>query len=226
MFALVNKLLCSLMSDRVENKKKVVTLWSKANLTGMTRFHNRFKSLCNVGISMLLTLTAMFMLESCSSTKKLSVKRMDSVEEERIEMRNHKPGHMSSWQKNIFNEAMTWIGTPYKYAGAEKGIGADCSGFVLRVFENTQGWKLPRNSAKQAEYCERISEKEVIAGDLVFFATGSDPQKISHVGIMLDDVAFVHASSTKGVVVSQINSPYYSKRIMMFGRLPEVMKIK
>lgn len=65
------------------------------------------------------------------------------------------------WQRKVKKEAMTWIGTPYKYADATKGVGTDCSGLVLRVFQLTEGWSLPRNSAKQAEYCKPIKEDEV-----------------------------------------------------------------
>lgn len=55
----------------------------------------------------------------------------------------------------------------------------------------------------------------------MFFATGHDPEKISHVGIMIDDVCFVHASTKKGVIVSRIDTPYYIRTFIMFGRVPD-----
>lgn len=118
----------------------------------------------------------------------------------------------------IVKEARTWIGTPYAYGHNEKGDGTDCSGLVLSVYESVAGIKLPRNSAKQAEFCENIKSENVKPGDLVFFATGSDPKKINHVGIMLDKEDFVHASQSKGVVISKISTPYYLQRFMMYGR--------
>ena len=121
--------------------------------------------------------------------------------------------------RRIAEEAMTWIGTPYKYAGTEKGKGTDCSGMVLRVYEDIAGLKLPRNSARQAEFCKPLRSDEVEAGDLVFFATGSDPSKVSHVGIMVDDRQFVHASTRKGVVVSDVTTDYYTRKFMMYGRV-------
>lgn len=130
---------------------------------------------------------------------------------------------LDGWQKNVKKEAMTWIGTPYKYADATKGEGTDCSGLVLRVFQHTQGWILPRNSAKQAEYCKPVKEEDVRTGDLVFFATGTDSAKVTHVGIMLDREKFIHASSSKGVVVSRMTTAYYRKHFLMYGRLPETM---
>lgn len=121
----------------------------------------------------------------------------------------------------IVEEAMTWIGTPYAYAKNDKTEGTDCSGMVLTVYEEVLGKKLPRNSAKQAEFCIPLDPGEVVIGDLVFFATGKDPDKISHVGIMIDEVNFVHASSKRGVVVSRIDTPYYIRTFKMFGRVPD-----
>lgn len=122
--------------------------------------------------------------------------------------------------KRIVEEALTWLGTPYRYAGAEKGEGTDCSGMVMKVYETTTGCKIPRNSAKQAEYCESVEPDKASSGDLVFFATGKDIRKVSHVGIVINEEDFIHASSSKGVVVSKIHSPYFEKRLKMFGRVP------
>lgn len=122
-------------------------------------------------------------------------------------------------QRELIDEAYTWLGTPYKYAGAEKGEGTDCSGMVMKVYESVTGEKLPRNSAKQAEYCEILNAEDVAAGDLVFFATGKDPERVSHVGLVVDNETFIHASSTKGVVVSNFTTPYYQRTFRMFGRV-------
>ena len=80
--------------------------------------------------------------------------------------------------------------------------------------------KLPRNSAKQAEFCEEIKEKNIKPGDLVFFATGKDPKKVSHVGIMVDDIKFVHASGSKGVIMSEMTTNYYQRTFIKYGRVP------
>lgn len=93
---------------------------------------------------------------------------------------------------------------------------------VLRVYESAANIKLPRNSYKQGEFCRKISVNDVRPGDLVFFTTGKDSLKISHVGIMLDDNQFVHASSKKGVVINRITEPYYSRHLIMFGIVPGI----
>lgn len=161
--------------------------------------------------AVLLTVSA---LTSCHSSKGITSKPgHPEVEEIHI-----KKGNKS--QKRIIEEAYTWLGTPYKYAKAVKGEGTDCSGLVMVVYEKVTGEKLPRNSAKQAEYCTPVNAEDVDMGDLVFFATGKDPERVSHVGIVIDNENFIHASSSKGVVVSKLANSYYQKRFRMFGRVP------
>lgn len=120
----------------------------------------------------------------------------------------------------IIAEASSWLGTPYKYACDQKGVGTDCSGMVMQIFLTTAAIKLPRNASKQAEFCTEIDVKKIDTGDLVFFATGSDSTRVSHVGIMIDSDRFIHASTSKGVVVSYMSSPYYTKHFLLFGRVP------
>ena len=120
----------------------------------------------------------------------------------------------------IVNEAYGWLGTPYGYGKAEKGKACDCSGMVVSVYEKVTGVKLPRNSAQQQDFCRKLKKKEVRVGDLCFFATGKDPDKTSHVGIMIDDTNFIHASTSKGVVISDITQPYYEKTFKGYGRVP------
>ncbi|MDE5875966.1 MAG: C40 family peptidase [Muribaculaceae bacterium] len=135
------------------------------------------------------------------------------------------PSGISAGQQELVDEAMTWLGTPYKYSWQIKGKGTDCSGMVVEVYGHIGVDGLPRNSAKQAEYCRSLKAKDVEVGDLVFFATGKDPHKISHVGIMLDKDNFIHASTSKGVVISQVSTPYYSRTFKQYGRVPGFEKV-
>ncbi|MDE6576984.1 MAG: C40 family peptidase [Muribaculaceae bacterium] len=151
---------------------------------------------------------------SCHSSKK--GQKIPSGKKAQVEAVH--VGKLNGLQKEIVKEARSWLGTPYCYGASEKGEGTDCSGMVLKVYEKVTGVKLPRNSAKQAEFCKELKGKEVKVGDLAFFATGKDPRKISHVGIMINDTEFIHASTKKGVVVSDITTPYYERTFIMFGR--------
>lgn len=170
--------------------------------------------LCKYSILLLL------LVATCCFTSCRSVKKVNKNEEIISEYIKHSDNIKASpLQHEIADAAISWIGTPYAYARSDKGAGTDCSGLVLKVYEEIAGIKLPRNSAKQAEYCQELSPGEVQIGDLVFFATGSDPDKISHVGIMIDNVNFVHSSTKKGVVISRIDTPYYIRTFRMFGRI-------
>ena len=128
---------------------------------------------------------------------------------------------LSKSDNRIVKEASGWLGTPYGYGKAEKGKACDCSGMVMSVYEKVTGVKLPRNSAQQQEFCRKIKKKDVRVGDLCFFATGKDPDKTSHVGIMVDATNFIHASTSKGVVVSDISQPYYVRTFKGYGRVPD-----
>lgn len=127
--------------------------------------------------------------------------------------------NLSKMQKMIVDEAMDWMGTPYAYGNSDKGHGTDCSGMVLAVYRDVAGVMLPRNSAQQADFSQSIKKKDVKTGDLVFFATGKNPDRVSHVGIMLDEDRFIHASTSKGVVISSVSSPYYVRTFKKYGRI-------
>lgn len=164
-----------------------------------------------------IAVALVFVTGACSSHK--SAQR----DVPKIEAGTYIHGHkLSKTQKKLMEEACTWSGTPYQYGGADKGSGADCSGFVLRVFLDVADIKLPRNSAKQADFCKKVKAKDVRACDLVFFATGSDKKKVSHVGMMLDKESFIHATSSRGVTVTRIDHPWWGPRLLMYGRVPGV----
>ncbi|HBC20536.1 MAG TPA: hydrolase Nlp/P60 [Porphyromonadaceae bacterium] len=178
-----------------------------------TRMKNRF---CRLSLAALVFAV---LLSSCRSSKKAEIPSRQDPTEHAVPS-----GRLSDVRRNIIKEAKTWLGTPYVYAAQEKGSGTDCSGMVMQVFLLVVDCRLPRNSAKQAEYCRRIRAEEAIAGDLVFFATGKDPKRVSHVGILVDEDSFIHASSSKGVVVSRLSNQWYSKRLLMYGRVPALDK--
>lgn len=108
----------------------------------------------------------------------------------------------------LLSEARSWLGVPYKYGGNDRG-GVDCSGFVLQVYQNALDIPLPRSSREQHKYCKATTKGSLIPGDLIFFATDKDKERISHVGIFVGDNLMIHASTSKGVVVSDLTSAYY-----------------
>jgi len=121
--------------------------------------------------------------------------------------------------KLLYQVLRRWLGTPYCYAAHECGVGADCSGMVMEVFLEVYDIKLERNTAKMLEEnCKVIDRDDLREGDLVFFVT-SHSGRVSHVGIYLKEDKFVHASSTRGVVVDDLRQDYYASHFYTAARV-------
>lgn len=122
----------------------------------------------------------------------------------------------------LISEATKWLGVPYKYAGNDKN-GVDCSGLTSQVYLKSLKVKMPRNSREQQRWCLVVNKNELMPGDLVFFATGFDKNRVSHVGIYIGNGDIIHASSSRGVIVSSLNEKYYLTRYHSSGR-PEIIQ--
>ncbi len=103
-----------------------------------------------------------------------------------------------------------WYGTRYCMGGNTKTC-TDCSGFVQNFFFAMYGVKLPTSSKELYGFSTRISTTKLRQGDLLFYNTRGG---VSHVGIYLQNNKFVHASTTGGVMISDMAEPYYSKRFI------------
>lgn len=108
-----------------------------------------------------------------------------------------------------------WYGTPYKYGGKTK-TGVDCSGFASALLKDVYGINLAGSANSMYEASETVKEKDLKEGDLVFFKINS--KKVSHVGVYLQNRRFVHASSSRGVVISNLDEAYYTKYFFKGGR--------
>lgn len=140
-------------------------------------------------------------LTSCVSTKKLNTKESIS---------------------SVINKARTYIGTPYKWGGSSsKGI--DCSGLLVRSFQSI-GINIPRTTSEQIYLGKKVNLKKSKEGDLVFFAFGKKKRKVTHVGLISDvkstnNIDFIHASSSKGVIETKLIKEYYLRRIRSIRRI-------
>ena len=117
----------------------------------------------------------------------------------------------------LIREVSSWLGTPHRYGGTTRQ-GADCSGFVIDVFRVVYQTSLPRSSSDMASHVRNISKGQLRQGDLVFFRT-SGGRKVSHVGIYLSNNKFIHVSSTRGVMVSDLAEPYFVRTFAKAGRV-------
>jgi len=117
--------------------------------------------------------------------------------------------------KKLIEYVHQWWAVPYRIGGNSKE-GIDCSSFVQGLTNEAFGISLPRTSREQADYCKEIAKQDLKEGDLVFFAAG---RSISHVGMYISNNKFVHASTSMGVVISDLDEAYWSKRFVKAGRL-------
>lgn len=118
--------------------------------------------------------------------------------------------------KQLYRFITDWTGVKYKLGGLDKN-GIDCSGFALLLEKNIYGYTLPRRSKDQAEAIKEKSKNNLKEGDLIFFSFGGN--EVDHVGVYLNNDFFVHASTTRGVIVDDLNLPVYQKAIVKTGTL-------
>jgi lipoprotein Spr len=109
-----------------------------------------------------------------------------------------------------------WWGTRYSLGGTTKD-GIDCSGFTQIIIGNLYNIQLPRTAQEQYNKCNKIKDEELQEGDLVFFHTGG--RAISHVGVYLKNNKFVHASTSQGVMISDLTDSYWSIKYKGGGRV-------
>jgi len=142
-----------------------------------------------------LFLTTSIFLTGCSSTKVNSKKL--SVEQK------------LAMQYNQYK------GTKYKYGGTDKR-GFDCSGFTQKVYRNAFQIELPRTTKEISEMGKKVSKNRLKPGDLVFFRPS---RKYKHVGIYMGEDMFMHSSTSKGVIKSNINNVYWNKKYKYAKRI-------
>lgn len=109
-----------------------------------------------------------------------------------------------------------WVGVPYLFGGNTKK-GVDCSSFVQQLVYTLHNIPISRMVKTQFEECRAVMRDELKEGDLIFFHTTRPG--LSHVGYYLGNNKFVHASSTRGVIVDDLRSPYYTKAFRYGGRI-------
>ena len=109
----------------------------------------------------------------------------------------------------------TWKGTPYRLGGNSRR-GIDCSAFVQIGYQEVFDRILPRTTLEQARQGRKVSLGQARKGDLVFFKTG---RTLRHVGIYLGNREFLHASTSRGVVISSLDTPYWRRAFWQARRI-------
>jgi len=167
----------------------------------------------------ILIISALLLLTGCS--RRLPPKKASSVKE--VDLRKYSTHETPKASKKksstklnqLYSQYRAWKGTPYKYGGLSlKGV--DCSGFVLSSYKKVYGIKLPRSTKEQVKKGRIVYLYELKTGDLPFFKTGWN---VRHVGIYLENGKFMHASSSKGVVISSVRNGYWKEHYWQTRRL-------
>ncbi len=169
------------------------------------------------------TLGLLLLLASCSSQRVASGSSPSrSASHARTAKKAERAAPAGEKAEQVISAARSYIGTPYRYGGIDKR-GIDCSGLLLCSFKSAN-IPLPRTSTEQSSYGKPVSLYELKPGDLVFFSAKKWKGKVSHAGMVTevrgkDEVIFIHSSSSKGVVESNLLSPYY-REIFVKARRP------
>ncbi len=153
---------------------------------------------CLAALSLLLLLT------SCGSSKKTTVKNISTTKTERI-----------------IKQAQAFSGTRYKFGGTTRK-GMDCSGLIYVAFQK-ENIVLPRVSRDMAQRGKPVKDKNIDKGDLLFFRTSKSSKRINHVGLVTkvdgDNIYFIHATTSKGVLTSNLNERYWNRAYVMARRV-------
>ena len=162
-------------------------------------------------ITAILSLGILLFFSQCHTTK--SAKSDGFKKDSKTEIQRDK----------IVNYAKKQIGVKYKYAGNTPKTGFDCSGFTKYVYSHF-GYDVPRSSSAYANIGTKISVKNCKKGDILLF-TGSNKHKrvTGHLGIVVSNkngtIKFIHASSSRGVMISDLSITYFKDRILGARRI-------
>jgi len=117
------------------------------------------------------------------------------------------------WQQLLSAAIDQRLGSPYRW-GATGPNAFDCSGFVWSIFQSA-GIDFERGSARTlwARFEAPREDEQFKFGTLVFFGG------LAHVGMVVDEHGFYHASRHHGVIYSPFND-YWTSRIDGFRRVP------
>lgn len=122
----------------------------------------------------------------------------------------------ASTNTKLYQFIYEWIGTPYRLGGKTKG-GVDCSKFAYELYDKVFNTTLGHNSRNIYTQVNPIAKDNLMPGDLVFFKIRS--RNITHVGVYIGDDKFAHASTSRGVMISDLNDAYWKRYYYNGGRM-------
>ncbi|WP_372590816.1 C40 family peptidase [Guyparkeria sp.] len=131
---------------------------------------------------------------------------------------------MHTRSEEVVVQAVSQLGTPYRWGGESAESGFDCSGLTQYAFQAAD-IDLPRTSYQQYRATSRVERDELRPGDLVFFRLKG--KRVDHVGIYVGENRFVHAPSRgKDVSFARLDNVYWSRNYIGAGRVPEADQLQ
>ncbi|HIE40275.1 MAG TPA: peptidase P60 [Thiomicrorhabdus sp.] len=121
----------------------------------------------------------------------------------------------SEVRQRLLRQFKRWKGTPYRYGG-ESLNGVDCSAFVQNTYRVKFNKAIPRTTRTQIKIGKKVKKSQLRVGDIVFFKTGRNSM---HNGIYMGNATFMHASSSRGVIISNLNTRYWRKKYLTSRRV-------
>lgn len=115
----------------------------------------------------------------------------------------------------------SWYGTRYCMGGTTERC-IDCSAFALTLMKEVYDLSLPRIAQDQYYATSRVSLYDLQQGDLVFFHTTG--RYVSHVGVYIGNNKFVHASTSNGVMISDLNETYWAGKYVGAGSVHKTLE--
>src|SRR5699024_7814781 len=136
-----------------------------------------------------------------------------SEENEEAEADESVKVHVEKSNHSVIETAKMYISTPYVWGGTSPN-GFDCSGFIQFVYEQ-ENLTIPRTVSEIWNFASSVDSPSI--GDLVFFETYQPGP--SHMGIYIGNGDFIHAGSSSGVQISNVNDTYWSPRYLGAKRI-------
>ena len=154
---------------------------------------------------------AIITLAACSSSNSTKiVQNSDQPDAEALDtlivnLRTNRPHQYSAvMDKRLSQVYREWAGTRYRLGGTGRG-GIDCSAFMQTTFIKAFGIALPRSTSEQRYVGKSIAKHQLQVGDLVFFRNNH------HVGVYIGNNQFMHASTSRGVIIESLDQDYWAR---------------
>lgn len=140
-----------------------------------------------------------------------------------------------AWEDIIIEEALQWVGTPYRHQASRKGVACDCLGLIRGVWRSLYGSEPEEAGAYSKDWAEASGDERLLraaaryfiprckdeleAGRLILFRWRAHvPAK--HAGILVNRAQFIHAYEGSAVRVSQL-VPQWRRRIAGIFAFPD-----